>query len=151
MIINGVEINNFTEAEFSENIKYASPELIINLDILRDLMGYAINPSPVSGALARMYGSKKSQHYAVNRLSTAIDVFITCDPFEAYSKILSSKLFSRVGIYPFTYFNNKPHMMWHLDLRDNPLMWIREKNGKYIYNVNDIFYKKLYSYLKEVF
>lgn len=148
MIIDNYQIKNFTKDEFSENpIKYALPKLIINLDKLRDIIGNSIYPSPVTGALARFDGSKTSQHYAKNRLSTAIDVFIEGDLFEIYSKILTSSLFCGIGFYPNTHYGGERFPMWHLDLRKKPLMWFRDA-GVYTYNYQKGFYKKLYKYLK---
>ncbi len=143
MIINNKKINNFTKDEFSEDIKYAHTDLLQNLDLLRDFVGCAIFPSPVQGALARFdQKSKDSQHYAKNRLSTAIDVFVNTDPFEAYCKILYSKLFRRVGVYFDTKYRNKPWVMFHLDLKDQDLLWYRDEFG-YCYSSERDFYSKL--------
>lgn len=138
-----MNLKNFSIDEFSEDpIKYADEDLINNLDKLRDFIGKPIYPSPVKGALARFDGSKKSQHYAINRKSTAIDIFVDCSPFEAFIKILQSKLFNRVGIYFDTYYNNKNHVMFHVDLKDQNLIWLRD-NYKYSYSYEKNFYKEL--------
>ncbi len=143
MIFNNTKIKNFTKPEFPKGeLKLAHPQLIITLDLLRDFIGWAIHPSPVKGALARLDGSKTSQHYAVYRLSTGIDVFIDTDPFEALIKILHSKLFNRVGIYFDTRYDSKHHVMFHLDLKDQSLLWYRDEYG-YVYSSEKDFYHKL--------
>ncbi len=146
MIINNHQVKNFTKDEFSESIRYALPELIINLDLLRDIIGGAIYPSPVKGALARFDDSKTSQHYAVDRLSTAIDVFIDKPHFECYTKILQSNLFLGVGFYP-NWNYKEIRGGWHLDLRDSSLIWFRDV-GEYTYSYQKGFYERLHKYLK---
>ncbi len=152
MIINNKKIKNYTLSEFSENpIKYAHSQLILNLDGLRDFIECVIFPSPVPGALARFDSeAKDSQHYAKFRLSTAIDIFIDCDPFRAWNKILYSKLFNRAGIYFDTYYKNKKWVMFHVDLKDQDLLWFRDKNDPelqstegYYYSYKKDFYSKL--------
>lgn len=136
-------MKNFSPKEFSENIKFARSDLLQNLDLLRDFLGFAVYPSPVQGALARFdIKSKDSQHYAEYKLSTAIDVFINCDPFKAYCKILQSKLFRRIGVYFDTRYKNKPWVMFHIDLKDQELSWYRDKDG-YCYSYEKDFYSKL--------
>jgi hypothetical protein len=146
MILNGVQIKNYKKDEFPKDpTKYANPELIIRLDKLRDFLGKPVYPSPVKNALARFSGSKTSRHYAVGRLSDACDVFIEGDKFEVYSKVLKSNLFTGIGLYFDTKYKNKPWMMMHLDLRENPLMWFRDIT--YYYPHQKDFYKKLHGYL----
>ncbi len=136
--------------EFSEDPdKYAEPELIYSLSTLRKLLGVVMLPSPVPGALARDYGSKRSQHYAIDRLSTASDMFIEGSPFEIFSKIIFTKLFTGIGIYLDTNGpDGKPWVMFHLDIRkhDSFFVWIVEKvNGvdKYRYPYKNPKYWKL--------
>jgi len=137
-------MKNFKPEEFSEDIKHADPKLLINLDNLRDIIGAEVYPSPAKGALARFdFGSESSQHYAVDRLSTAIDFFCNSDPFEAWVKIIKSNLFTRVGIYFDTYFNNRKWVMFHVDLKDQSLMWTRN-DKKYCYSSNNGFYNNLF-------
>jgi len=139
----------FKNSEFPEDPdKYAADSLLFNLDRLRAYMGVPVYPSPAKGALARFdEKSKDSQHYAVGRLSTACDIFIDCNPFEAYIKILKSRLFKRIGIYFDTHYKSKPWVMFHVDLKDQDLMWIRN-NGKYIYSYTKDFYSELLYLLK---
>ena len=114
--------------EFSEDPdKYAEPKLIYSLGKLRRLLGVSVYPSPVHGALARVSGSKTTQHYAVDRLSTACDVFIKGIPFEIFTKIMHSKLFTGIGIYLDTNgVDGLPWIMFHLDIRERnfPFIWI---------------------------
>lgn len=133
----------FKPKEFSEDIKYADSKLLKNLDRLREYLGTPVYPSPVPGALARFdLGAKRSQHYAVKRLSTAIDFFVKGDPFEVYIKILKSGLFPRIGVYFDTFYKNRKHVMFHCDLKDQNLLWLRDKHG-YTYSTQSDFYIQL--------
>ena len=117
--------------EFSEDPnKHAEPELIYSLGKLRKLLRTIMRPSPVKGALARFSGKTTTQHYAVGRKSTGSDQFIEGIPFEIYSKILFSRLFTGVGIYLDTKGpDGLPWVMFHLDIRkrDFPFIWIAKK------------------------
>ena len=116
-------LRHFTQKEFPEPLEHADPILIKNLDKLRDKMRSEIYPSPVPGALARFdFGASDSEHYAVNRLSTAIDFFCNADPFEAWVKIIKSKLFTRVGVYFDTFYKNRKWVMFHCDLKKQDLL-----------------------------
>ncbi len=130
-IINWNYVYRFSAGEFSEDPnKLAEPELIYSLGNLRKILGTKMRPSPVSGALARKYGSKTSQHYAVGRLSTGSDQFIEGVPFEIFSKIMYSQLFTGVGIYFDTKGpDGKPWVMFHLDIRERetPFIWFVHK------------------------
>ncbi len=130
-MINWNNVYKLSPEEFSEDPnKYADPKLIYSLGKLRELLDMRMFPSPVSGALARQKGSKTSQHYAVNRLSTASDVFIEGIPFAILTKVLFSNLFTGVGIYLDTRGpDGKPWVMFHLDIRKRyfPFIWIVQK------------------------
>lgn len=130
-MINWSKVYKLEAKEFSEDPdKYAEPELIYSLGKLRKLLDSIMRPSPVSGALARLYGKGTSQHYAIGRKSTASDVFIEGIPFEIYSKILYSKLFTGIGIYLDTNGpDGLPWVMFHLDIRqmEYPFVWISKK------------------------
>ncbi len=125
-MINWDYVYKLSPGEFSEDPnKYADPELMYALGALRELLGNRMFPSPVPGALARDYGSKTSQHYAIGRKSTASDQFIEGVPFEIYSKILHSGLFTGIGIYLDTAGPDvKPWVMFHLDIRKRVYPWI---------------------------
>jgi len=132
-MINWNNVYKLSPGEFSEDPdKYAEPELIYSLGKLRKLVGVRVFPSPVSGALARTYGSKNSQHYAVDRLSTASDVFIEGVPMDILTLILFSGLFRGIGVYlDTTGPDGLPWVMFHIDLRlrknTHPLIWIYQK------------------------
>ena len=125
--IYSTDVKYFNKDEFPEDPEeFADPVLIFSLDRLRGLIGNKIYPSPVKGALARFdERSKKSQHYAVDRKSTAIDIFPEGDPYINLLLILQSKLFNGVGVYFDTYYFGRFRTMFHLDLRENPLLWTR--------------------------
>jgi len=131
MNINWNYVYKLSADEFSEDPdKLAEPRLIYSLGDLRRLLGAKMRPSPVPGGLARNYGSKKSQHYVVDRFSTASDQFIEGVPFDIYSKILYSNLFTGIGIYlDTTGPDGKPWIMFHLDIRKRnfPFIWIVQK------------------------
>lgn len=137
-------MRNFKEKEFpSGEFNFAHPILLEKLDDLRDFIGYPIYPSPVKNALARFDGRKSSQHYVGDgKLSKAIDVFVNCNSFEVFIKILLSRHFKRIGVYFDTFYKNKKWVMFHLDLKDQNLVWYRDKYG-YVYSTQENFYHKL--------
>lgn len=130
-------IKHFSAKEFvgrEEEVKAANQTLFNYLDRLRDLIGEPIYPSPVKGALARFEGDIHTQHYAVDRLSTAIDIFVAGDQYRNYRIITGCGLFTGVGIYFDTFYNNTSWPMFHVDLRPEQWtkLWMRE-DGNYIY------------------
>ena len=154
-MIDWLKVKNFDPSEFSENPSFAEPELIYSLNTLRTLTGKAIYPSPVKGALARFNGNVNTQHYAINRLSTACDIFCAGTPIINFITILGSKLFSGIGIYlSTTGIDGKPWVMFHLDIRKNtgkPIIWFVKKvvtdNGVsnlYCYPHRDLKYWSLF-------
>jgi hypothetical protein len=145
--IRGIKLKNFEFTEFSESAElYADGELLFNLQHFRTLLGVPFYPSKAKGALARFDDKdKKSQHYAMNRYSTAIDGFCDCHIFKAWSIAISCGLWGGVGVYFDTKGNNgSPWPMLHLDLRPNRLFWYRA-NGHYLYSTNKFFYECLLS------
>ncbi len=156
-MINWKNIKRFSIAEFPEDPdKFAEPQLIYKLNTFALQLGKAIYPSPVKGALARLSGSKTSQHYAINRKSTAVDIFCEGVPFFVLSELLVSKLFRGIGIYLDTDgVDGLPWVMFHVDLRPkkgSPLIWIARKEydaikekivTKYYYPQNDSDHWKL--------
>ena len=133
-----VDYFNTHEDKFSENPDdYAEPKLIYNLDSFRKIVGRPISPSPVTGALARFdLDSINSRHYAVDRESDAIDVFVSAEPATTFIHAISCRLWGGIGIYFDTKFRGKQHIMYHLDCRPLknglPVIWYR-LNGKYFY------------------
>jgi len=128
------KVEKLSPSEFSENPRYAKPLLIYSLDEARLVMDQKMYPSKAKGALARFIGNTKTQHYAVDRLSTACDVFCEGYPIFNFVTILSTTLFNGIGIYLDTNGNDGlPWVMFHLDIRkrgfddDSPLIWIVEK------------------------
>lgn len=126
-------IRHFKEDEFPPGeLGLADRRIIIALDEYRHILGKPVVPSPVAGALARVEGKDKgSRHYAVNRLSDAVDVFPQCNIADAWRVAVQSGLFGGVGFY----LDTKPSPMLHFDLRDVPAWWCRVQ-GKYIYPAN---------------
>ena len=129
--IDWAQILYFAPDEFPENPKHAEPTLIYRLDHTRGYLDKAVYPSPVKGALARFTGSEHSQHYAVDRLSTGVDVFCEGIPIQNFYTILGLKYFNGIGVYLDTNgVDGQPWIMFHLDIRpigfkiDVPLLWI---------------------------
>lgn len=139
---------NFSKNEFSEDPnKFADPVLIHSLQELRNELGSSIYPSPVKGALARNYGSKKSQHYVGDylkpvRKSTAIDIFPEGRPIDCLVACLSNENINGIGVYlGTTGVDGLPWIMFHIDIRPIdgkiPLIWIADKNNRYYYPQSD--------------
>lgn len=129
------EIKYFKKHEFPENPDiYAEPQLIINLNDYRKLLNKRVYPSPVPGALARFDDKAKgSEHYAISRKSTAIDVFPEGSILRAWMVALTSGLWSGIGVYFDTEFRGKDWCMLHLDNREDPLIWYRLNKKDYYY------------------
>jgi len=127
-------IQFFSQDEFSGNgarhVDWAKvdSELIRSLDEIRRRSGVAMKPSPASGALYRIDGSKTSRHYAVGRKSDAIDFFPVLKGSDDMNKIVEavSGLFriGGFGLYYDTRYNG-PAVMCHIDLRPR-------RNGKVV-------------------
>jgi len=133
-MIDWTKVSGFVASEFPEDPnKYAEPALLYALSDLKVLLNERIFPSPASGALARLGGSTTSQHYAVNRKSTACDIFCESIPKKAYETILKVELFKGVGIYLDTKGpDGHPWVMFHVDIRKigregKPLIWVCRK------------------------
>ena len=132
-MIDWTKVNHFLPKEFPEDPDlYASEEIIYALDKFRRILGKRIFPSKASGALARLTGSPDSQHYALDRESTAVDFFCEGSPIEAFHMMLLSKCFTGIGIYLCTNGNDGlPWVMFHGDVRDThttiPKIWIVER------------------------
>lgn len=126
-------IDHFIPSEFDPNeVQYISHDLIARLDVLRGQVG-GIHPSRAKGAWARFDGSKTSGHYAVDRLSTAGDIFTQASARVAVFKAIECG-FGGIGIYEGTRNNRgEPQTMLHVDLRDNLTLWARDANGEYWY------------------
>jgi hypothetical protein len=130
-------VKYFSKSEFSEDPdKCAKPNLIYSINTLRGLCNCPIHPSPVSGALARTSGSKKSRHYAIDRKSDALDFLVKGDFFPIFCTIISCRLFRGIGVYFDGMYNGKPAIRYHVDLREKglnifePLIWFQEEKGE---------------------
>lgn len=112
------EVDYFHHDEFSEDPDlYADPSLIYMLDDFRTLLNSAIYPSPAKGALARFDGNPDSRHYAVDRKSDAVDIFVDSDIRHAWLLSMTSGQWGGVGVYFDTYYRDRKWPMLHLDLR----------------------------------
>ena len=128
--LNWSDIQHFKASEFPSGVlDSVDSKLIHTLDAFRKLLGAIVTPSPVAEGWVRKSGSKSSQHYAVDRLSLAGDVFPNCDIF--YAALIAVQAgFTGVGIYFDTKLNGNPKPMLHVDMRDGPLvMWVRDKSS----------------------
>lgn len=131
--LNWKTIDNFSKDEFPEGVlANLDAEFIRTLSKFRDNLGSELYPSPLPDGWVRTKGSKGSQHYAVGRLSTAGDVFLSesQDPRTAFTR--ACQYFKGVGIYYDTIYEGKPRIMLHIDTRDTATTWCRHK-GNYIY------------------
>jgi hypothetical protein len=146
MIINGIDMPNFKSREFSEDPdEHAHPYLLEAVQKYRTLLGHPFIPSPTPGALARFEpDDMKSMHYALAKMSKALDGFPDCDIFEAFLIAVRSGLFGGVGVYLDTQLKGSYKPMLHLDLRETPLMWYRA-GGVYKYDTAPDFYQELLS------
>lgn len=128
------KVLDFHPHEFRPNeLHRLDPEVVYRLQRLRHIIGRRIYPSPAEGAIARFDdGAKYSQHYAVGRMSTAIDVFCEGDPLDNFIAAVGSRLFNGIGIYPYTVFRNRNWVMLHLDTRlGGPVYWARDSLMQY--------------------
>ena len=104
MIINEIELPNFSENEFPKGeIKNTDPKLFFAMQDQRNILGVTMRPSPVSGALARYKTrSETSCHYADDiKKSTACDWFPGKDLSltRIYFDVTYSQLWGGIGFY----------------------------------------------------
>lgn len=117
----------FNPDEFPpDEAHYAQADLILELNRMRNVLGVPIYPSPVRGALARNEGAT-SRHYAVGRLSDAIDFFVDAPPLHVFYTLLRKSKFGGIGVYFDTKYRSRPHIMFHGDLRDEHVLWLRHE------------------------
>jgi hypothetical protein len=118
--------------------KYISPQIVHNLEQFRRWYGSPIHPSPVERGLARFKDRDEgSRHYAVGRLSDALDWFPEGSVQQAWLLAISCGLFGAVGIYTNTKFRGRKWTMFHTDnrpggvghSRTHPLLWWRNEDG----------------------
>ena len=131
-------------SEFPDGVlKHMSAELFTTaLFPLRDLANVPMWPSSLYRAHVRHEGNPANRHYAVGRLSDAVDMHVKT--FEAMLQVMmcADRIASigGIGIY---FDTNTP--LFHIDTRPNRLMWMRTREGEYVYRENDRvkFYKIL--------
>lgn len=121
------QMPDFRPSEFSKDpVKYADKDLLLNVQSFRSIIQQGINPSPDIDSLARFGGSATSQHYVgppekIVRRSTALDMFVNGFPIETFAQLLHCKLFNGIGVYLDTHYRGIPWVMFHVDIRKNPL------------------------------
>ena len=142
--INWRKSQYFKRSEFNpKEVDYIDPNALKRYNTARGITDVSWYPSREDGALARFSGSKTSRHYAVDRLSDALDFFIAknTDILWFLYKLYGSSLFGGIGVYFDTRgYNYSSDIMFHVDCRKcmtgYPLVWFRDK-GKYTYVVNN--------------
>ncbi len=110
-------------------------DVILYLQRMRNIAGFPIYPGPYQENWGRKYGSTDSEHYAVNRLSRAGDVFARRGKaLDLWLIALSFNRIKGIGLYADTKgVDGTPWPMLHFDLREGArLEWVRE-NGFYYY------------------
>ena len=118
-----------------DELKLTSSEVVTGIDELRRRHGAPIYPSRAEGGWARTTGSTGSQHYAVDRLSTAGDFFPGGDVLNCWLHAVAMPQWGGFGLYLDTQLSTmQPGAMMHLDLRPGSrLFWIRNEVGEYVY------------------
>lgn len=124
-------IKHFTPSEFPDGVLDKLDAAIIQkLDAFRAELGCIVRPTPLKEGFVREDGSKTSRHYAVGRLSDAVDVFPSCDAFYALVTAIRCG-FTGIGIYFDTHYKGQPRFMLHLDTRPDQLIIWKRGNGSY--------------------
>ena len=130
-----------------KEIDLTDPRLFRVLDQYAIDLDFPVYPSRAKGALAREYGSPTSRHYAIGKLSTAVDFFPNCSTIRAFIK--ACNYFGGVGLYFDTHFRNRKWVMLHGDLRSQQKIWWRQ--SKIYHTVNtDADYWTLINLIKGV-
>ena len=121
-----INLNRFKPEEFpsEKEIDMTDPALFFKLEDYAETLKFPVHPSKAKGALAREYGSAESKHYAIGRLSTAVDFFPECNICQAW--VLAVSFFGGVGIYFDTHYKNRKWIMLHGDLRTQRTFWYRD-------------------------
>jgi hypothetical protein len=143
------KVLHFSPSEFPEDpVAHSLSSLIYTLDDIRKEWRQRIFPSPVKGALARFKGSGTSQHYAIGRKSTAVDIFPEGIPIVFLLTLQRFPQIKGIGIYRDTFGPDGQYWtMFHIDVREKgfndtaPLIWISLKDysgmRKYYYPQKD--------------
>ena len=139
------KIRWFKQEEFPlDELGLLNRYVIEELDKVREALGVPIKVSPVEGAVVRhddfgAHLSRKSYHYfchETGRLGQAIDVFLCSllpfvSPMQIIARVLGCSRFRGLGLYFDALLDDKPHLMLHLDLRHDPLVWIGKRNAQH--------------------
>lgn len=108
--------------------------VVLAADDLRALLGVPLIVSHVDGAVVRTYGDSSSRHYAVGRLSDALDLFSPQASLDRVFELAASvPAIGGVGLYPHT----SPHPLVHVDVRPRRFggqlaTWARDDAGQYV-------------------
>ena len=138
MIIQGTEVEWFTEEEFTDVHKMWAP-LLWELDKLRAYLGRGIGVSESNPIwFPETSHAKKSLHY----IGRAVDVNCTSCPLWEFFLAASRFKFTGIGVYPHW---NTPGL--HLEIREDVSKprkyWWRDANGSYraisIYDLQEVF------------
>lgn len=132
-------VPNFKATEWpAGTLEHMSADVIKLCQRIRSSTLYSkkIKPSPIATAHVRFDGSHTSRHYAAGRLSDATDVFIEGDPRNFLMAALACEA-GGIGIYLDTELSGKPHPMAHIDLRHQPVCWVRVNKNEYVYLRNE--------------
>lgn len=139
----------FTESEFGGWFSRLSVSLMKKLDVFRELVGFAVNVSPVSGAVGRNGGDSHSQHN-VDRWGqvNAVDLFVELDGQPVTTQAQRKRLyelakqagFTGIGIYTDTFYRGQPWNMLHVDTRkvsNNEIATWSRVDGNYL-SINEV-------------
>lgn len=110
---------------------------------LRQRSGVSMTPSPLVEAHVRQEGTSRHSTKSGKRLSDASDTFIPSRQASVYSIYRQALRLPKLGGFGL-YFDTKPSVMIHTDMRQQRLLWLRI-DGEYIYELNDP--KKYYTEL----
>lgn len=107
-------IKHFRPGEFGTGVDSIDPRVILAADAMRANLGSPLMVSPAMGSTARFDGNTSSQHYAVGRRATALDLMPTMatldDALEAARKVPA---IGGIGVYP----TAQPRPLIHIDVR----------------------------------
>lgn len=117
---------------------------------LREQFGHSMTPSPLPEGHVRQKGTSRHSIQNGTRQSDATDQFIesSADVVAKFLRVAQRiKAIGGIGAY----FDTKPSVMIHIDMRPERLLWIRV-GGDYIYEPNDpaFFYRELANQLEKL-
>ena len=130
----------FNREEFGLFWPLIDDDLLEKLDELRHQWGKPIFISPVEGGVGRVHEDSQSQHNIINTYGVvrAVDIFpagasgesMTTAEAEQFVEFARNIGFTGIGVYTDTYYDNRPWIMVHVDVRldrevGNPALWSR--------------------------